>query len=86
MVVPSKIKIIKPNRFTSCWYDNRIGQIFTVIGINNFTKYYEVDLTELYENGELTVKLGFVPQTDAEIVDPKRKGQSRDLLIIDDIE
>jgi len=65
-----RIRILRPNFFTSSWYDSRIGQEFEVVDIHHgIPDKYEVDVTPLYERGELTVKRAYVPFCDAEVED-----------------
>lgn len=65
-----QIEIVKPNHFTNGWYNDRIGEVFKVTRLHHgIPNQYEVDLTELFEKGEETVKLGFVPFCDAKIAE-----------------
>lgn len=68
METPSKIRVIKPNRLGARWYNNRVGESFTVVGYNDADEQYQVDLRELYKNGEVDSEYALVPKSDAEIV------------------
>jgi len=64
-----KIRIAEANHFTTCWYNNRIGELFDVTReIGGVPPTFEVDVSHLQERGELTVDRAFVPQCDSEIM------------------
>jgi len=68
MDCPEKIRIIRRNKLGKRWYDDKIGEVFTVTGFNSETQCYQVDTRELYDKAEVNYSHATVPVDDAEAV------------------
>lgn len=79
--IPAQVRVISPNMFTVCWYNNHVGEVFTVlhtrerfdghlqyaVGIRHLNRTIKEGSFEYLREGFI---IGFIDEVDAEIVSP----------------